>query len=128
MTASRAQCRIGPSFAIQFKVRERGAIAVEIWLFFRTWGSVLGLSLDIVGAVLVYYGIRINIARADALEQVVVPVMMDDLGSRENIKQNQDLSHGRALERLRASRWAAAGLALFVLGFALQAISSWPKG
>ena len=101
---------------------------MELWLQLRTWGSVIGLAFDIVGAILVYYGIRINIDKADALEQVKVPVLMDDLGSPENIRENQLLSRGRAFERVRASRWAAAGLLCFLLGFVLQAIGSWPKG
>lgn len=101
--------------------------AVDAWYFFRTWGSVLGLGLDIVGAILVYYGVRINFAKADALEEVAVPVLFDDLGSSENICQNKRLSHNRALERVKASRWATAGVVFLILGFLLQFIGNWPK-
>jgi hypothetical protein len=101
---------------------------MEYWSCLRTWGSVIGLGFDVVGAVLVYYGIRISIAKANALEEVAIPVLMDDLGSPENIEENRQLSQDRAMERIRASRWAAAGLACFILGFLLQAVGSWPRG
>ena len=97
------------------------------WTLLSTWGSVIGLGFDIAGAVLVYFGVRITIAKANALEEVELPKLLGDLGSPENLERNRHLSLGRALERVRASRWAAAGLVCFVLGFALQAIGSWPK-
>ena len=92
------------------------------------WGSVMGLGLNIIGAGLVYYGVRVSIAKANALEEVELPRLMDDLGSSENLERNRQLSHARAVERVRASRWAAAGLTCFVIGFVLQVIGSWPKG
>ena len=101
---------------------------MEILAFLRTWGPVGGLTLDIVGAVLVYLGVRISIYKAGALEEVELPRLMDDLGSPENLRRNRELSHARALERLRSSKWAAAGLVCFILGFLLQAVGSWPRG
>lgn len=100
---------------------------MDIWPFLQLWGSVLGLGLDIIGACLVYFGIRIGIEKASALEEVELPRLMGDLGSPENLERNRQLSFARAGERVRASRSAAVGLACFVLGFMLQAIGSWPK-
>ncbi len=100
---------------------------IELWSFLRTWGSVLGLGLDIVGAGLVYFGVSVTIAKANALEEVEMPRLLGDLGSPENLERNKQLSLSRAAERIRAGRWAAAGLWCFVFGFALQAVGSWPR-
>ena len=100
---------------------------IEFWSFLRTWGSALGLGLDIVGAGLVYFGVSVTIAKANALEEVEMPRLLGDLGSPENLERNKQLSVARAIERMRASRWAAAGLVFFILGFTLQAIGGWPR-
>ena len=99
---------------------------MEICAALQKWASVLGLVLDILGAVLVYLGVRITIDKANALEQVAVASMIDDVSMRL-VEQNEELSRARARERVRARNWAAAGLACFITGFILQAIGNWPK-
>ncbi len=46
---------------------------IEFWSFLQKWGAVLGLVLDIVGASLVYFGVKVTIAEANALEEVEMP-------------------------------------------------------
>lgn len=100
---------------------------MELMPFLTTWGCVLGLCLDVVGTVVVFLGVRISIEKANALEEVELPRLMDDIGSPENLQRNKHLSLNRAKERVRASQWAGAGLICFLAGFLLQAIGSWPK-
>lgn len=99
----------------------------EIVFFLSIWGSVIGLLFDIVGAYLVYMGVRISFAEAFRLESPVLPMLMDDLGNEVMALQARKLSHDRVKERLRAKFWSFVGLAFFILGFLLQAIGSWPK-
>lgn len=98
-----------------------------LWSLARTWGTVVGLGLDVVGAILVFNGVRVSLARANALEHIELPRLFDDVGSPENLERNKQLSIRRAAERCRASRWAALGLGCFILGFLLQIISGWPR-
>lgn len=100
---------------------------MEALSFFRTWGAVVGLGFDFVGAILVYVGVRMSLIDALALEKPVVEMTINDLGSPETVAAAHAASEGRARERVRAGRWAFAGLLLFLLGFLLQAIGSWPK-
>ena len=100
---------------------------VEAWYFVRTWGSVIGLAFNIAGALLVYAGVRVTIARAFQLEDIPVAKLFDDLGSPELVEKHERLNADRAAERMRASRWAQYGLTLFLIGFSLQAIGSWPR-
>jgi hypothetical protein len=99
----------------------------EVWLFLRTWGSVIGLAFDIAGACLVYVGVRTSLAEALRLETPIVPMTIDDIGGNRIVQRATDARNLRAQERLRAKRWSLAGLIFFVLGFLLQAIGSWPK-
>src|SRR6267143_3207944 len=96
-------------------------------VFLAKWSSVLGVTIDILGAVLVYVGVRIGIAKATALEQIALGETIDEYGSGDLLNRNAELSAARAQERVRAARWAAFGLACFVIGFVLQGIGSWPK-
>jgi hypothetical protein len=93
----------------------------------KRWGSVIGIGFDILAACLVWYGVRINIAKANALEEVALLHTFDDLGSPNNLARNEELSSARAAERVRASRWATIGLALFILGFLFQLLGDWPR-
>lgn len=99
----------------------------ELLSLTRTWGVVVGLGFDIMGAILVYNGVRVSLVKADALEQIELPRLFDDVGSSENLERNRQLSLRRAAERFRASRWAAFGLGCFILGFLLQIIGGWPR-
>lgn len=99
----------------------------DIWLFLRTWGSVIGLAFDIGGAYLVYVGVRTSLAEALRLETPIVPMTLDDLGGDNIVQRANEASNLRAQERLRPMNWSLAGLALFIFGFLLQAIGSWPK-
>jgi hypothetical protein len=103
------------------------ACLTEIWFFLRTWGSVIGLAFDIVGACLVYVGIRTSLAEALRLEAQVVPMTIGDIGGESMVQRANENSTRRAEERLRAKRWSFVGLVFFLLGFFLQAIGSWPK-
>jgi len=94
--------------------------------FIRQWGMVVGPALDLVGAVLVFQGVRIGLNHAIEIETVAIPRLFDDLGSEENLRQNEQLSAARAAERVRASRWALAGLLFFILGFSVQLTAGWP--
>ncbi|MCL5669212.1 MAG: hypothetical protein M1392_04370 [Gammaproteobacteria bacterium] len=100
---------------------------IEIWCFLSTWGAVIGLALDIGGACLVYVGVRTSLAEALRLEAPIVPMTIDDIGGEGMVQRANEASTRRAEERLRAKRWSLVGLAFFLLGFLLQAISSWPK-
>ncbi len=99
----------------------------EIWLFLRTWGSVIGLAFDIGGACLVYSGVRTSLAEAHRLEAPVVPMTFDDIGGEGMVQRANEASNQRVQERLRAKRRSCFGLVLFILGFLLQAIGNWPK-
>lgn len=99
----------------------------EVWALISKWGSVAGVTFDIVGAILVYHGVRIKIEKATAIEHIVLNNMIDDLGSPAVREANERLSAERASERVRGSRWAGIGLAFFVIGFVLQGLGSWPK-
>lgn len=95
-----------------------------MWL--KTWSGVLGPALDLVGAGLVYYGVRIKLDRAEELERVASVIRIPALGNASD-QFNASLSHDRATERVRAGKWAMAGLALFALGFGLQVFAAWPQ-
>lgn len=99
----------------------------EILHFLSTWGSVLGLIVDIFGAALVFRGVKISIEKANALEEVALATGIDGVGSQEILMRNKALSKNRASERVRASEWARWGLGCFLFGFILQGIASWPK-
>ncbi|MGZ8252242.1 MAG: hypothetical protein ACXW1P_07315 [Methylophilaceae bacterium] len=100
---------------------------LDIWHFFRTWGSVVGLAFDIAGACLVYLGVRTTLAEALTLEAQIIPMSIDDIGNENLSEKVSEISHLRAKERLRAKYWALVGLVCFLLGFLLQAFGSWPK-
>ncbi len=88
---------------------------------------MVGLGFDIAGACLVYIGMRVSLSGARSLEEPVVPMTIDDVGGPAMVERSTLASENRARERLRAARWSLAGLSLFLIGFGLQAIGSWPK-
>lgn len=100
---------------------------MEALSFLRTWVSVIGLGFDMVGAILIYVGVRMSLTDALVLEKPVVAMTIDDIGGAKALAAAHAASERRARERVRAARWALAGLTLFLLGFVLQAIGSWPK-
>ncbi len=93
----------------------------------RQWSGFVGLIFDIVGALLVYVGVRISIARATLIEQIHQVRLFDDMGDPDLLRKNEAVAAERARERVRASRWAGVGLICFLIGFSLQAVSAWPK-
>jgi hypothetical protein len=101
--------------------------AAEVFQYAQAWGAVVGLGFDIVGAILVYLGVRTPLRQAFLLERHVVGETIDDIGAPELLAKNEAFQRDRARERRRASQSAWWGLVFFVLGFALQAISAWPK-
>lgn len=101
--------------------------AGEVWSFVRIWGSALGPTLDVIGAVLVFVGVYISPPRALSVERNVIEETIDDIGAPELIAKNEGFNRARAFERLRASRWAAIGLGFVIAGFICQAIGGLPK-
>jgi hypothetical protein len=99
----------------------------EVFQYVQTWGAVAGLGFDIVGAILVYLGVRTPLRQAFLLERHVDGQTVGDIGDPEVRAKNEAFQRDRARERTRASQSAWWGLVFFVLGFALQAVSSWPK-
>jgi hypothetical protein len=99
----------------------------EVFQYAQTWGAVVGLGFDIVGAILVYLGVRTPLRQAFLLERQVVGETIGDIGAPEVLAKNEAFQRDRARERRRASQSAWWGLVFFVLGFALQALSAWPK-
>ena len=99
----------------------------EVFQFAQTWGAVIGLGFDIVGATLVYLSVRTTLREAFLLERQAVGETTGDIGTPELLAKNEAFQRDRARERRRASQAAWWGLVFFVLGFALQAISAWPK-
>lgn len=95
--------------------------------FVQTWGHVIGLSLDIVGATLVYRGVRTPLRQAFLLERQVVGESIAEIGAPELLAQNEVFKRDRARERSRASQYAWWGFVFFVVGFLIQTISVWPK-
>ena len=102
-------------------------IATEIFQFGQTWGAVIGLGFDIVGATFVYLAVRTTFREAFLLERQVVGETVDDIGAPELLAKNESFKRDRARERTRVSKIAWWGLVCFIIGFALQAISAWPK-
>ncbi len=105
------------------KTLEEGAMDYIV----QTWGGVIGPAFDIVGAILIYCGVRIGIHRARVLEETPVIKTFNDLGSKKNIEDNQALSEGRAVERVKAGNFATIGLFCLVIGFVLQILANWPN-
>lgn len=101
--------------------------AIDVFQFFRTWSGVIGLGFDIAGAALVYLGVRAPLRQALLLERQIVEETIDDIGAPDLLAKNEAFNRDRALERVRAARFAWLGLVCFIVGFALQAISAWPK-
>lgn len=101
--------------------------AAEAYQFAQTWGAAIGLCFDIVGATFVYLSVRTTLREAFLLERQVVGETVDDIGAPELLAKNESFKRDRVRERTRASQIAWWGLVSFVLGFALQAISLWPK-
>lgn len=101
--------------------------AAEVFQFIQTWGAVIGLGFDIIGATFVYLSVRTTLREAFLLERQVVGETVDGIGAPELLAKNESFKRDRVRERTRASRIAWWGLVSFVLGFVLQAISVWPK-
>ena len=101
--------------------------AAELLQYTQAWGTVVGLGLDMVGATLVYLGVRTTLRQAWLLERQVVGEVVGDIDAELQAK-NEAFQRDRARERARASQSAWWGLVFFVIGFALQAISAWPRG
>ncbi len=92
----------------------------------RTWGGVVGLAFDIAGAILVYQGVRTSLDEAQRLETPIVPKTIEDIGGENIQRQADEVGRKRAQERVSARNCSFAGLVSFVVGFSLQAVSSWP--
>lgn len=74
------------------------------------WLSVIGLVLDIVGAVFLSYGLILNNDDAQKLERTT-------FGSNPHAVK----------DRLKQSKNAKIGLFFLVLGFIFQLMGNWPR-
>ena len=100
-------------------------LAEVVWPFLRLWGGALGLIMDVSGAMLVYLGVKISHDSAWSLEWYEVHKIPGVTNSA--LLERQRRVEQRAAERVRASQWGIRGLILFIGGFVLQLIGSWPK-
>lgn len=80
------------------------------------WVNILGLGSDILGAVILSYGLLIS--RQRAIELGVSRLSGDT--------DEENLQLPAVKDRRAQSRNAAIGLAFLVTGFALQIVASWP--
>lgn len=74
------------------------------------WFSVVGLVLDMIGALLIARGIFVT-------EQQAI----------ELTRARWDANPPAAADRLSQSRLAQVGLAILVFGFLLQVVGTWPR-
>ena len=81
------------------------------------WLNVIGLGLDIIGAIILSYGLIIR--RKSAIELGVSK--WGGNTDEENLKQP------KVKDILKQSRNAVIGLVILVLGFILQIIANWPN-
>lgn len=95
--------------------------------FLSRWASVLGLSLDIAGAFLVYLGVRVSFKQAESLETIPTYMTIGDIGKEHIIEKASITKKARIEERLRAKKYSKLGLVFFVAGFLLQVLGSWPQ-
>jgi len=82
------------------------------------WWNVVGLTLNVIGALVVGWGFLITPAAAERRGQVV-------LGGAPGDQRNRELSQVR--ERIAAARNTLTGLLLVVVGFLCQMYGSWPR-
>ncbi len=79
------------------------------------WFTLIGLSLDIAGAIILVAGLFIS--EEDAVKLGVSRISGDTLDENLQLPAVQD--------RLKQSRRAVLGLVFLVLGFLFQALGSW---
>ncbi|MDO8826736.1 hypothetical protein [Methylophaga sp.] len=99
---------------------------MECLVFIKPYAVIIGLFLDVFGVVLIAMGIWITINKANALEKIALPMLMDDLGSPENEQRNNFLSKKRAEERIKARNFTLCASLFFIIGFGFQIYGSWP--
>ena len=81
------------------------------------WFSVVGLLLDIAGAIVLTYGLILT--KHQAVELSATRIMGDT--------EEENLELPQVVDRLRQSRNAKVGLWLLVMGFLLQLVGNWPQ-
>lgn len=81
------------------------------------WASVIGLVFDAAGAFSLAYGLMIS--KDDAIELAIAY-------SVQTTKE-KNLQLPPVKDRLIQSRNAKIGLALLIIGFALQLVGAWPS-
>jgi hypothetical protein len=82
------------------------------------WLTVVGLSLDIIGAI--FLAFKLIISDEEAIE--LGGAWLEDGDNPKNNFENPPVK-----DRVIQSRNAKAGITLLVLGFLLQLIGSWPR-
>lgn len=81
------------------------------------WFSVIGIFCDIIGAVVLTYGLIIS--KKDAIELGISRIC----GNTDE----ENLALPQVRDRLKQSRNAKIGMVLLVIGFMLQIVGSWPR-
>ncbi len=81
------------------------------------WYSVVGLTLDAIGALVIVYGVFISKRKVGALIKDAKPYYSE--------KPNEQSPSIR--DRILQSRFAKVGAVLLFVGFVLQIIGNWPR-
>ncbi len=83
----------------------------------QKWVNLIGLILNILGSIVLCYGLVIS--KKNAIELGVSRFSAD--------KDDENLKLPQVKDRLKQSRKAIIGMLLLILGFILQVIANWPK-
>jgi hypothetical protein len=90
------------------------------------WLNVLGLVLDIVGAIILTRGLIVSNHQAVELGRGSAAISRGGYEASGD-PTPENLALPPVADRLRQSRSAKRGLAFLILGFLLQIIASWPR-
>jgi rRNA processing protein Gar1 len=82
------------------------------------WCTIIGLCLDIIGALFLAFGLIISKRKA-------VELGVAWLADEENLEENYKTPPVK--DRIIQARNARIGIIFLVLGFVLQIIGSWPR-
>ena len=81
------------------------------------WLNIIGLGLDIVGAIILSYGLIM-------CKKTAIELGVSKWGGNTD---EENLKQPKVKDILKQSRNAVIGLVILVLGFVLQIIANWPN-
>lgn len=81
------------------------------------WLNIIGLSLDIIGAIILSYGLIVN-------KKTAIKLGVSKWGGNSD---EENLKQSKVKDILKQSRNAVIGLLILVLGFTLQIVANWPN-